>query len=92
MITVIGIVAVIVAVFGHPTQTVAAAVIVTSLGALAGGGSPPGTTEALKSLTRILPSLGRSALEHVIGVGGKIVSPDQLTEQNAIQEEQDHGS
>ncbi len=76
MIMIIGLVAVIVAVFGHPTQTVAAAVIVTALGALADGSSPV-TREALKLLTRLLPSLGGSVVEHVTTSDEQMVRLDQ---------------
>jgi hypothetical protein len=82
LIMVIGLIAVIIAVFGHPTQTVAAAVIVTALGALAGGDLPPGGGKVLESLTRFLPSIGRSALEQMTPPGEETSTPDQSSDHN----------
>jgi hypothetical protein len=57
LVTIISAVAVVVAVFGHPTQAIAAAVIVSALAALVGGPQVlRSSAEALGLLTRFLSS------------------------------------
>ncbi len=67
LVTIIGAVAAVVAVFGHPTQAIAAAVIASALAALAGGPQVlRSSAEVLVPLTRFLASTRGSVAADMI--------------------------
>jgi len=67
LVMIIGAVALVVAVFGHPTQAIAAAVIASALAALVGGPQVlRSSAEVLGPLTRFLSSARDSASPHAV--------------------------